>query len=228
MYILFMPRKPKTKRKRRTTKTRIAKAAPIGKSLGFPSKNRVQLRFVRNFEMSDAIGGIVKTHMFRANSIFAPDATAGSHQPLGHDNWNDFYNHYRVVESKLTIAYHSYSQVAAQPPAVSGLYLADDQTIPINWTTLAESGRGSYQLEGNLNTDSRHMTMKYTQSGFFKSQGKNQSQLGAAMGSNPTEQAFFVVWIQSADESAIVAPRSYLATIDYIVEFSEPKDLAQS
>lgn len=223
-----MARKPKAKRTKRTRKTHIMKVAPIGKSLGFPSKNRVQLRYVSNFLMIDSIGGVMKTHTFRANSIFDPDATLAGHQPLGHDTWNLWYNHYRVVESRITVAYHSYQQVANQVPAVSGLYLADDQTIPATWTTLAESGRGSYRLEGNLNTETLQLGTKYTQSGFFKGQGKNQSQLGAAMGSNPAEQAFFVVWVQSADESAVVASRSYVATIDYIVEFSEPKDLEQS
>lgn len=41
---------------------------------------------------------------FRLNSIFDPDtSTVAGHQPLGYDQWNVFYNKYRVYKAGVTI-----------------------------------------------------------------------------------------------------------------------------
>lgn len=222
-------KKPRTRARRKPVdrSNRLVRHALIGRSLGFPSKNTVQLRYVTCVELENSVGAL-DVHAFRANSIFDPDVTGVGHQPLGRDQWFDFYNHYRVVKSRMAVEYCSKAQTTGQSPAVSGLYLADDLTVPTQWTTLVESGRGSYNTAHSINTQSYNLEANYSQSSFYKGQGKNQSQLGAAQGATPSEQAFFILYQQPCDEGDNGSIRSYTVVIDYLVEYSEPKDLAQS
>lgn len=218
-------RRRRTKKRAAVPKLKIM--AKPGRSLGFPSQQTVQLRYCTSVNLVDAVGGVLDIHAFRCNGIFDPDVTGVGHQPLGRDQWNDFYNHYYVKQAKITIKFNNQSQVANQVAAVHGLYVADDLTIPTEWTTIAEAGRAKYLLDSNLNTETKTLTATYNPKTFFK-MGRNQSQLGAAMGASPSEQAYFVLYAQSADESGVMAQRNYMVQIDYLVQFSEPKDLAQS
>lgn len=224
-----MVKRRRTGRKKKTNRKQLLTTAPIGRSFGFPRQTRVQLRYVEYVVLSDGVGGLMRTNFFRANSIYDPDATGilGT-QPLGRDQWVEFYNHYRVVKSKMTVKYATTSQIANQRPAVIGCYLSDDQTIPADYNSLVESGRGTSVIQSNLNTETRTLSSTYDQSKFFKGQGKNQSQLGAVVGTNPTDQAFFCLYMQSIDQSSLATERSFLVQIDYLVDFSEPKDLARS
>jgi len=69
-------------------------------------------RMVTTFKYSDTIGlsiptGVIGTYVFRMNSIFAPDKTAGGganpHQPYGHDQLATIYNRYRVYRFEYEI-----------------------------------------------------------------------------------------------------------------------------
>lgn len=220
--------KAKPRKKRNYRRRRLLTHAPIGKSLGFPRTQRVQLRYACNVDLQDGTGGVLDLHAFRANGIYDPDVTGVGHQPLGRDQWETFYNHYRVVESRITVQGGTQIQVANQKPAVIGIYLSDDLTVPVKWTELVEAGRGSYMLDNNLNTEIRTLRCVYKQSAFFKGQGVNQSQLGAAMNADPMEQCYYILYMQAADQSSLATLRSFKVIIDYLVEFSEPKDLLES
>lgn len=43
-------------------------------------------------------------HLFNLNSIFDPDRTGIGHQPLGHDQWANFYSKYRVFATKIRVS----------------------------------------------------------------------------------------------------------------------------
>jgi hypothetical protein len=45
---------------------------------------------------------------YASNSIFDPNLTATGHQPLSHDQWSQFYQHYLVMGSKITIKVLNY------------------------------------------------------------------------------------------------------------------------
>lgn len=228
-----MPYINRTRRPRRAKRTkkkrprRIKRKARMGHSLGFPANNRIQLRYCANVSLADVVGGVLDLHAFSANNVFDPDVTGVGHQPLGRDQWALFYNHYRVVESTCNVKMTTTS-VGSGQPVMTGVYLADDVNVPSEWTTLAESGRSNPLMHTPGNTESHMIKSSYSQSKFFKGQGVNQSALGASIGSSPSEQAYFIIYAQAADESSTFTSRSYSVTIDYVVEFSEPKDLTQS
>lgn len=220
------PKRKRTKRKRRSG-TRVLSRVPMGHSFGFPKNNVVQLRYCTNVELVDSVGGVLDIHAFSANNIYDPDITGGGHQPLGRDQWALFYNHYRVIKSNITVRLATTS-VGSGQPVMTGLYLADDVSVPAEWTTLAESGRTNPVMHTPGNTESHVMKTSYSQGKFYKGQGINQASLGASIGSPPADNAYYIIYAQSADQGSTYVARSYAVTIDYIVNFSEPKDLTQS
>jgi hypothetical protein len=48
-------------------------------------------------------GNIFIDNVFNLNSLFDPDRTGIGHQPLGHDQWSEFYGRYRVDKVKVEI-----------------------------------------------------------------------------------------------------------------------------
>lgn len=223
-------RKPKRRAKRgrkRHSSTRILSKVPMGHSFGFPKNNIVQLRYCTQVQLVDVTGGILDIHAFSANNIYDPDVTGTGHQPLGRDQWALYYNHYRVIKSAITVKLTTTS-VGSGAPIMTGIYLADDVTAPAEWTTLAESGRSNPIMHTPGNTESHILKSSYGQARFYKGQGINQSSLGAPIGSPPSDNAYYIIYAQSADEESTYIARSYSVTIDYIVNFSEPKDLTQS
>jgi len=220
------PRKSKKPKKSARPKLRITKFSAPGRSFGFPKQNTVQLRYCTEIQLVESLGTL-DLHAFRANGIWDPDVTGTGHQPLGRDQWTDFYNHYKVIGSKIHVTCIGMDHTSAVP-VVQGLYVSDDLTVPTSWTTLAESGRGTYNTVDVVSTDKTHLSASFTTSTFFKNQGVNQSQLGSAVGTDPTEQAYYIIYCQAGDEASSFAIRRYNVTIDYLVQWSEPKDLPQS
>lgn len=47
--------------------------------------------------------GLFQTHILRGNSIFDPEFGGVSSQPLGRDQWANFYGNYQVMASKITV-----------------------------------------------------------------------------------------------------------------------------
>lgn len=221
----------KIRRPARITRApRMLKSAPVGKSISFPAQNVVQMRYCTVVTLFDSmVGGVLDLHAFRANGIYDPDVTGTGHQPIGRDQWlGTFYNHYKVISSRISVECTNTNVLAGtEVPAVVGLYLSDDLTTPTAWTTLKESGRGSARLQCPANTESTRLSCKFNQK-FFSGQGVNQSQLGAAAGADPTEQAYYILWAQAADQTSTFSSRTFMVTIDYMVQLSEPRDLEAS
>lgn len=47
--------------------------------------------------------GLFQTFVLRGNSIFDPEFGAGTGQPLGRDQWAQFYSNYQVMGSKISV-----------------------------------------------------------------------------------------------------------------------------
>jgi len=70
---------------------------------GFPKRLVTKLRYAagEGLFMSSVTGSVAK-YVFSCNSIFDPDRTSTGHQPLYHDTYQAIYDHYAVIESKIT------------------------------------------------------------------------------------------------------------------------------
>lgn len=217
--------KYKSRRTSRVTNwRRINRTLPLA---GRPKNKVVRLRY------SDVIGlnagvGSAAGYSFRCNSIFDPDYTGTGHQPLGHDQWALFYNHYRVLGAKITI---NFAASGAGHSMMAGCYLDDDASgpTPFNSTAIIEKG-GKYRvMDDTGGPGNRTIVLKYSTKKFHNRVNvKDCDDLRATFGSNPTEMAYFVLWCQALNSAADPSVVYANVKIDYIVSLEEAKDLAQS
>lgn len=225
-----MPRKRTYgKRKRPARKRpyrRRAYRSRNGIPSGMPLTRRAYLRYCDQIELTSTTG-LMSNHVFRANSVYDPDFTSTGHQPMGYDIWSSLYNHYVVKGARIRISPAMDSGQAV--PAMFGVYLTDDTTPPYTtWTGYAEAKKGTIRQYLGRQSFTKSAVSKYSAKQFFniKDVKDNVVRIGAGVGANPTEQAHFIMWFQCMDTSTETF--QFSVTIDYIVEFSEPKDFVQS
>ncbi len=197
---------------------------------GLPKEKRIVMRYVEVIQIDPSAGSTAK-HAFRANSIFDPNQTGSGHQPLGHDQWEIFYNHYIVDKSTITVQFTPTS--ANQDGSLFGIYLSDDLTTPTSGLDIIEQGLATYK-SGALGTNSAPSQMTVRNSFNAKSMYNikdikdNFDRFGAAFGADPTEVSFYTLFAQSLNSLAEPQPLFALVTIEYSVLLSEPKSLSQS
>lgn len=217
-----MPRTTKGRRKKTVKRAPRKAIIPIGVG-NWPRQRIVNLRYVTSYTQQCSTGTLAALR-FRANGIYDPDYSAGGHQPFGFDQMAQFYNHMEVQSSKIRVRAVNGPYSASYDHAMTGIYLADDATTAYNWTTFSESGRGSHSLMALANTENHNLSSSYSLKKFFTKKLDNSS----TVLTDPTEQAYYVLWLQSADMATSTAIITYEITIDYKVKFYEPKDIVAS
>lgn len=214
----YVPRR-KPRRKRRANNTNN-----MGYVSGMPKVRRARLRYSDTVELTSTLGGL-GIYKFRANSIHDPDFDSIGHQPMGHDQWAQLYNHYVVVGAKITVKCLASATVAA---GAMGCYISDDTSVP--YSTLdgfIESKRGSWRtFTHQRNAVSFHTNFSTKKFFNITDIKDNFDRLGALVGSNPLDSAMFNLYY--FDLSNLTSSYKAMITIDYIVDYSEPKDMLQS
>lgn len=192
-----------------------------------PLQRRCKLRYCEQQINLVGTTGALASYVFRANSIYDPNFTGVGHSPMGYDQWAVLYNHYTVVGSKITVKFDNSGGTGASCNV--GVYLSDHTTVPYTQASeFIEARKGTTKLITNqrnvVSASSWYSAKKFYN---VKDIKDNFARLGGVTGANPTEQAVFIVWLQSA-ASATTVNCNVTATIEYIVDWSEPTDLSQS
>lgn len=223
-------RRKNTRRPRRWKRSR----AIIPRALAdHPSKKIARLRYVQTISLNPGAGGIA-VHQFRANSLYDPDLTGVGHQPFGFDQLALQYDHYVVLGSKIKAQYLPTGTSAGQPGQMA-LTLDDNATFGYSsMDELCEGNQalGFAKMAGYPIGTDRPITLvgKYSAKKFHgvKDMSDNIGRLGAAVGTNPTEDAYFNVCLGSV--AASTDPDAYYiqVTLDYIALFTEPTKLVHS
>jgi len=207
---------------------------------GMPLVRSANLRYNTQIAVTTTAGSL-GYHVFSANSIHDPDTTGIGHQPMGHDQWKELYNHYTVVGSRISCNVLASTPSTSAPtqmaPFVCGLNLTDTPTPPYTGaqatSQFIESKKGTWKIMGTGpgGRGSQRITSKFSCKQFFKiaNPSDNTERVGAQMGASPTETADYVLWVQSFGATPPGDNTIYVnVTIDYAVIFGEPKDLVQS
>ncbi len=219
--------------KRRQRKSRVPRPVglivPLGRThFGLPATQVVKMKYA-TYLAQTCTTGVMNSYVFSANSIFDPDVTSIGHQPLGHDQWAVFYNNYCVVGARIKLV--SGAAPSSSEHSVIGVILLGDSSLTAStWNALSEQGIESM----NLIAPSSAQLLKTAGNAFdarrwfnVHEPGDALSRIGAAFGSNPSERAYFVVFMQSANGSGTSSTVSTVE-IEYDVLLSEPKEIAQS
>lgn len=237
-----MPRnqRPRKRRRRAITDGRRRRRARRGYRLskrlpaltGFPNKKLVRLRYVDKISL-DATPLLLDHHFFRANSLFAPNATGGTgaHQPLGFDQWMTIYDHFYVIGSKIRVTPMNTTTDILQPGAF-GVTLDDNQTLGYTKTEQileSKQGKSGVKISGSTaDGKTRSATRTFSHRKFFGSKHLiGQEQFKGSNSSDPSEGAFFCVWYGNmAGNDPASLP--LMVEIEYIALMVEPRFIAQS
>jgi len=229
----FIRRNMKKQRKKLLKKTRTFKKARTyvpSKSFGQPRTKYLNLPYQTTVALSGAVTGAANYNIFRANSIFDPDYSGVGHQPLGHDQWNLFYNHYIVQACKITV---SFACPAVTTPFYVGIALTDDVISAAigsttNFSTAAENRHIRYRLVTTQDSG-KTITLSYNANVLkFLGRSSSSDDVKTTFGNNPTEQAFYQVFVMPVNVS-YDAPSVWAAvSINYKTKLVEPKELTSS
>lgn len=187
-----------------------------------PQKKMVKLVYCDNIELS-AGTTVPAIYTFRLNSIYDPDHSGTGHQPMGHDQWATFYDHYSVLSCKITMVWtttdYTYAVVAFPHDIASpaGTY----------YTDFAENSDA--KIDVMTPDDGPHyMTYYWSAKKYFgvpSSSIIGDSKYSALFHANPSEQAYYTIGALSKT----TAGTAYCTVkIEYVCMLTEPKTLTQS
>lgn len=217
-------RRRTTRRRKRTYRRKNLKYRPVPS--GMPATRRGYLRYCDEFSLTTTSGAL-DHYVFRANSVYDPNQSGTGHQPMGFDQWALLYNQYVVTGSKITVKLLGDTSISA--PVAMGVILTDAITPPYSdWTGMREGRKGNMVAYTGRNASVINAVSKFSAKRYFNVSNvkDNLDNLGANTVINPQIEAFFIVWMQSLNLSTDTI--QCMVQIDYCVDFSQPKDLAQS
>lgn len=219
--------------KRRRLNRRRRRVPRVTRQLGtaFSSSQLVKLRYVDRFTINPALGTFA-LHNFRANSIYDPDVTSTGHQPMGYDQWANFYDHYVVIGSQIKVTFVSPGGAITTDAALVGVHLDDDLgAFATSTTEIMEQAKAKYRFLTPSNSAAKVvMRHGFSCKKFFNLRDvrDNTERIGAQFGTDPSEQAYFRVFIGPIGTSQDIAGVNCIVELNYICMLSERKDLLQS
>lgn len=185
------------------------------------AKVKTKLRYVETFTIDPPTAGLPGTYVFSANGLYDPNITGVGHQPRGFDQIMALYDHYYTHSAKITVDYGSTSN-GNVAPWCGGIVLDDNSTPAANMIQECEQRAANYRLSTDDNQP--RITLGFNSKEWFSR--FKESLLGTS-GTNPSDQAYFIVFCQAVG-TADLGKIDCIATIEYDVTFSEPKNVASS
>lgn len=196
----------------------------------FPADQQiVKLRYAESIQLDAGIGS-VSSYNFRANSLFDPNETGIGHQPLGFDQWAEFYNRYTVLGSRCTVIFNTDTNQTGVNQLCS-LQLSRESSPGLNATTAIEDPNVATRVvNGVYNGKAGIVTLRKNYSAKKWFNVKDPMVLDhqtCNFDQNPTENVRYIVSSWAMDGAD--PPNLHCTVIiDYIVKFSAPQRLLQS
>jgi len=205
-------------------------ALVINKGLGYPAKTRVKLRYQDLIGLTSTTGAL-SYYVFGCNCAYDPNITGTGHQPMYFDQYMAVYDHYKVLGSKIQIRAIPAPAGTTTPNAFrSTVVVNDDATLTgvTDFGQLIEWGMlDKFLVLGGAEAQLGQKMMYATWSckKFFKDKYQSD-QLSGDVSNNPVETSCYIICQQPINSDTITV--NYQVTIDFIVDFYELKDIAQS
>lgn len=190
-----------------------------------PEKLNTKLIYQETVTLNPGAGGLAAVATFSANGIYDVNIGGVGHQPRGFDELIAMYDHYVVHSAQIQV------QMCAQDtttPKVLGVNLRDSGTPATNPNDYKESSYTTYKV-GPYGGNGCIRMKKNCNIKQFLGRGSvlSDPELKGSSGANPTEQAYFHVWVAPIDTSD--AGAEYVdVRIVYNVTFIEPQQPSQS
>lgn len=163
-----------------------------------PDRTMVTMKYNEDIKLLLSANGLMGSHLFFCNSIFDPNVTGIGHQPMGHDQYANFYKKYVVVGATITATFKSFASSQATNDPVTNATIAittiqGTSGVISNPTELLENNRTSYK-NICVQRPFQKITKRFSPKVFF---GLNKildnESYGANFGTNPTEDAYWQI-----------------------------------
>lgn len=214
------------------TKKALATASKIATANvnGFPDSITSVHRYSQYVNLDAGMGAVTK-QVFRANSMYDPDLTGTGHQPMGRDEMSALYGHYCVDSARISVSAMPFG--STNYPAAYGLILDDDGTVANDAHQIIEQANGKYVVFQNNYLASKaqsQMTATFDAKRFFHLDSSRdvKYEIGAQVGSNPADGAYFVLWVGPLDGSSDLNGVGFEVLIEYTVTWTERSTMVQS
>lgn len=149
---------------------------------------------------ADFSPNVIGNHVFRINSIYDPNQSGAGHQPMGYDQWGNYYNRYVVDEVDIKVTFRS-SAVGNNKYVTCGINLDKNTTLFSNTYVDAQCEHQSGKYVNTLSPADQSTAVvkgKYVRKSFFPDKPATDADQIAQFGYNPTDTAFLQVWMGSA------------------------------
>lgn len=217
-------RKTKKKPKKNTTATSIT----VPRNTVCPDIYKCKLTYSQSMTLSGSIGTIAY-NVFRGNSMFDPDRTAGGGQCMGRDQISALYQKYLVHGSSIKAVFICTSTPTAQ---VAVLAKTTDSIVP-NFDVVRERNFNDVKYTGTANSGRNIVKCKKYMS-TAKMFGIKKDDVTLAdnrfdtkVGNNPTDEWFWHCYVQSTDQVS-TATCILNVILTYYVSYHDRVPLAQS
>jgi len=195
-----------------------------------PMTKTVRMRYCERVNI-DAGAGTIAEYTYRANDVYDPNETGTGHQPMGLDQWFQFYNKATVIGSKIKLTWITPSATITAGTFMVGIQQSNSNTLSLDQQGLLESSQVHSRILGSSDTGKGIQSVVHTYSPkkwFNVRNPLDESDLACTDSSSPTRQCYWNCYVQALDESTDVPSMNGIVQISYTVVFSEPKELAQS
>jgi len=227
-----MPFKKNYKRKYRRKKRSYGTGTAIAGASTTPVPKRmlVKARYCDAIVLNAPNSGTAH-HTFCANGIFDPDQTGTGHQPLGHDQWSQFYEKYTVLGSKITAEFIS-AENGSTAVGTVGISLTENTAFSPSLTELRERGDNCWGMLGSF--DGKNASRKLSKTCSVKKWKGiknllNEDRLmGECTSANPAEQLHFQVWQSAVRGTDDPGACEVLITLEYIIMYHTPIQVSGS
>lgn len=215
------------RRKRRRFTPFRARSYGVPRRAPVPTTMATKMRYAERLDLQ-SVGGVPKVHIFSANGLYDPDITATGHQPRGFDNLvGVLWDHYTVIGAKITMRI---ANVSGSESILAGISLRDNSSAGTNPLGYLESDYTNHKILGSLSGDNSSTTiaLKSNVPRFLGvSSPLSSENLRGDDSNNPTEQAYFHVWVVPTAGTATVDAEVQIS-IEWMLVLTEPKNPAQS
>ena len=171
-------------------------------------------------------------YLYSCNSIYDPDYTGVGHQPLGRDQFADFYDRYVVLGSKITVTFKCRENDSSTND--------DDAMVNCGISVIANHGETMTQnstfQENNKTTYTQlvpqqpmgRVTKKFSAKQFFGANVVDYEKVGATVTDSPINQAFYQIRMWNPTSNTQNRYVYANVALSYIVQFRERKVISGS
>lgn len=222
----YVRRRRYTRRKMPMKKTLHARNnAYLG--VGFPKKVTMVHKYSETVTLTGTSGAIA-SNLFSCNGMFDPNFTGAGHQPMGFDTLTPLYDHYCVLASRIKITIGP--TTVAQPASIIGLFINDNTSLsgsitPATVWEQSDAKKICTKMIVTAPTDTYSLYSSWSARKRFGRSPLTNTDLQGTSSSNPTEQSYYTIVLQSIDASS-TASFYVNVQIQYLAVWKELSDQA--